>query len=405
MITLEDGSAFDTDKLPAVGALVTVRSRRPLRTFNGSFVKFVNGFVVVKRSSPAHQLVAGQDLAHTLVRTTVKVKSGGSIEDREIIRTRPMKPPAPTEADHNIVAFGASFLARAQDALEQKIQHMRRVTERNVNRSVDGGLDRSWATTSLGPLVRGEVVVVNIRDTSEVHVASVFAVNGGTVELHMYAHDTMPSTEYDFELDLAQRTGLANEWLTGLGSAEESWYASAKRRSKKDVANIVKVPVSDCNILRRGITLERRNGKKACLPLAVCEDVLEMIENWSDVDGMTPAVGDGAWLRQFLTTLGGLQVAILTHGKRLYSLDAKNVIDGGRPVGTRCQVVCTKTEAAKKSGTCRLGYGNEGREVVMRTHVDQDGRIRNRRNYPHLVPHNIALTVILRCSKSSQRRA
>lgn len=83
------------------------------------------------------------------------------------------------------------------------------------------------------------------------------------------------------------------------------------------------------------------------------------------------------------------------HGERLFSVGAKAVRqngpsrDGGRCTGTRCRIVCAKTEAARRKGTCRLGYSRDGRLCVDFTYIDEGGKIVTRRNFGHVVPASV----------------
>ena len=391
VITFEDGSLFDSNNPPSAGTPLTVRSYRPPRTFVGTFVEVKKGFVLVRRHVPADQPIKGRDLDHTLVSKTMRVKCGNTHAEQQLHRTRPLLPPEPTADDHEVSAFGEAFLARAADAYQKKVDRMRRGADGR-----DDGmkrLDRSWTAES--PLNINELVVLNIRDDSVVHVAEVIATTDDDVTFHLYAHYTDPSTEYDFEQDPIDRREIAKEWVT----ADDSWYSAPRRRSVRDEPKVCTIPTADCNILARGFKLEARGTLRRCLPTPVCDVVTTAVDEWSDDDGLTPLLGADSWLRSYLPTIGGLQVGVLLHGERTSSQAAREVQEGDRCTGRRCRLVCTKTEQARKHGTCRLGYGSKGRPLVARTHVDESGRIMTRRNYEHLVPHSIALTLMLRCSK------
>ena len=81
----------------------------------------------------------------------------------------------------------------------------------------------------------------------------------------MYA----PSTEYDFELALDERSGIAREWIVDPDTSNETRYIATSRRRKHDVPNLCEVPIESCNVLARGFDLETRDRRSVLGPVRV----------------------------------------------------------------------------------------------------------------------------------------
>ena len=88
------------------------------------------------------------------------------------------------------------------------------------------------------------------------------------------------------------------------------------------------------------------------------------------------------------TRINALAQTRQMHGKRRTDKD-------GNYIGRVCTATCIKSRKSLLRGNCRFSFGEEGKDLIKKTHIDSEGNTKLSRNNSHIVTYSPAILALV----------